>query len=255
MGQGTGQRRQRKSRESTFLQGSPQVRAPARRRAMSVWHQASPDERRCDLELAGVVLDRLGARCADRPGLTALSRVLGDDASAAPASSPAPRGALEQLQRKPHRAGIAGGSRGWFRTGHGREQYDEPINRDTVTVRCFRSGILYHVPRTSSRPTVVEFAAEPVGLWRNSPEIQSAMTTPFSLTHSIRRTQFAAPMMRFCQGGSGGRDDGMALPLPSIPEAETLPCSPLPVRTMTGSGGVFTSMVDSVSGGWPMLGR
>ena len=73
-------------------------------------HQASPEECWCDLELAGVVLDRLGARCADRPGLTALSRVLGDDASAAPASSPAPRGALEQRQRKPHCAGIGGGS-------------------------------------------------------------------------------------------------------------------------------------------------
>ena len=57
----------------------------------------------CDFELAGVVLDRLGARCADRPSLTALSRVLRDDASAAPASSPASRGALEQLQRKPYR--------------------------------------------------------------------------------------------------------------------------------------------------------
>ena len=36
----------------------------------------------------------------------------------------------------------------------------------------------------------------------------------------------------------------MALPLPSTPEIETLPRSPLPVRT-TGSGGVFTSMVEN----------
>ena len=40
-------------------------------------HQASSDECQCDLDLAGFVLDGLGARCADRPGLTALSRVLG----------------------------------------------------------------------------------------------------------------------------------------------------------------------------------
>ena len=105
-------------------------------------YQASPEECWCDLELADVVLDGLGARCADRPGLIALSRVLGDDASAAPASSPASRGALEQLQRKPYRAGISGGSRRWFRTGHGRERYHEPMNRDTVTVRCDRMGIL-----------------------------------------------------------------------------------------------------------------
>ena len=44
-------------------------------------HQASPEQCWCDLELA-VVLDGPGARCADRPGLTAFSRVLGDDASA-----------------------------------------------------------------------------------------------------------------------------------------------------------------------------
>ena len=36
--QSTGRRRLRKSRESTFLQASPQVRAPARRCAMSVRH-------------------------------------------------------------------------------------------------------------------------------------------------------------------------------------------------------------------------
>ena len=69
--------------------------------------------------------------------------VLGDDASAAPASSPASCGALEQLQRKPHCAGIGGGSRGWLRAGHGREKYHDPMNHDTVTVRCDRMGILY----------------------------------------------------------------------------------------------------------------
>ena len=105
-------------------------------------YQASPGECWCDLEPAGVVLDGLGARCADRPGLAAFSCVLGDDASAAPASSPASRGALEQLQRKPHRAGIGGGSRRWFRTGHGREQYHDSMNHDTVIVRCDRMGIL-----------------------------------------------------------------------------------------------------------------
>ena len=99
-------------------------------------HQASPDERRCDLELAGLVLDGLGTRCAHRPSLTALSRVLGDDASAAPASSPASRGALEQLQRKPHCTGISRGSRGWLRIGHGREPYHPTMNRDTITTRC-----------------------------------------------------------------------------------------------------------------------
>ena len=104
-------------------------------------HQAPPDERRFDLELASLVLDGLGARCTDRPSLAALSRVLGDDASAAPASSPASRGAFEQLQRQPHCAGIGGGSRGWLRTGHGPEQYHGPINHDTVTVRCDRMGI------------------------------------------------------------------------------------------------------------------
>ena len=50
-------------------------------------------------------------------------------------------GALEQLQRKPHCAGIGGGSRGWLRTGHGRERYHGPTNHDTVTVRCDRMGI------------------------------------------------------------------------------------------------------------------
>ena len=109
-------------------------------------HQASSQERRSDLELVGVVLDGLNAWCADRPSLTALSRVLGDDASAAPASSPASRDALEQLQRKPHRTGIGGGSRGWFRIGHGRERYHEPINHDTVTVRCSHSQILSQGP-------------------------------------------------------------------------------------------------------------
>ena len=55
------------------------------------------------------------------------------------------RGALEQLQGKPHRAGIGSGSRRWFRTGHSREQYHEPMSRDTVTVRCDRMGILEQV--------------------------------------------------------------------------------------------------------------
>jgi len=88
-------------------------------------HQTSPEERRFDLDLVGVVLDGLNAWCAHRPGLAALSRVLGDDASAAPASSPASRGALEQLQRQPHRAGISD-PRGWLRIGHGRERYHGP---------------------------------------------------------------------------------------------------------------------------------
>ena len=61
---------------------------------------------------------------------------------AAPASSPPARGALDQLQRKPHCAGIGGGSRRWLRTGHGRERYHGPMNRDTVTVKCDRMGIL-----------------------------------------------------------------------------------------------------------------
>ena len=34
------------------------------------------------------------------------------------------------------------GSRGWLRTGHGREQYRGQMNHDTVTVRCDRMGIL-----------------------------------------------------------------------------------------------------------------
>ena len=97
-GQGTARRWRRNSRESMFLQASPQVRAPARQvRDVGPAHQASPQEHRCDLELAGLVLDGLGARCAERPSLTALSRVLGDDASAAPASSSTARGALEHL--------------------------------------------------------------------------------------------------------------------------------------------------------------
>ena len=51
-------------------------------------------------------------------------------------------GALEQLQRKPHCAGIVAGTRGWLRAGHGREQYRDPMNHDTVTVRCDRMAIL-----------------------------------------------------------------------------------------------------------------
>ena len=50
-------------------------------------HQTSPEERRSDLDLVGVVLDGLSAWCAHRLGLAALSRVFGDDASAAPGSA------------------------------------------------------------------------------------------------------------------------------------------------------------------------
>ena len=122
-------------------------------------HQTSPEERRSDLELVGVVLDGLSACCTHRPGLAALSRVLGDDASAAPASSPATRGALEQLQRKPHRAGIVAGLNGWFRTGHGREQHHEPMNHDTFTVRCSKIVILDHLSLDRSpRPRWVKYA-------------------------------------------------------------------------------------------------
>ena len=109
---------------------------------MSVWHTTHCRNSAGASSSAGVVLDGLGARCADRPGLAALSRVLGDDALAAPASSPASRSALEQLQRKPHCAEIGGGSRGWLRIGHGRERYHEHMNHDTVTVRCDRMRIL-----------------------------------------------------------------------------------------------------------------
>ena len=67
--------------------------------------------------------------------LAVLSHVLEEDASVAP---PSFRGVLEQLQRKPHRAGIGVSSHGWFRTGHDREQYHEPMNHDVLTVRCDR---------------------------------------------------------------------------------------------------------------------
>ena len=56
--------------------------------------------------------------------------------------------------------------------------------------------------------------------------------------------------MTRCKGESGG-DGLMALPLPSIPKAETLPRSPPPVRT-TGTGGVFTSMGENFP--WLVLG-
>ena len=105
-------------------------------------YQTPLDERWFDLELAGVVLNGLCARRADRPGLAALSCILGDDASAAPTSSPASRGALEQIQCQPHRAGIGAGSRRWLQIGHGREQYHGPENHDTVTVRFSRMEIL-----------------------------------------------------------------------------------------------------------------
>ena len=114
-------------------------------------HQTSPEECRSDLDLVGVVLDGLSAWCAHRPGLAALSRVLGDDASAAPTSSPASRGALEQLQRQPHRAGIDASSRRWFRIGHGREQYYGPTNHDAVTVRSSRTEWL-------TRPRILKSA-------------------------------------------------------------------------------------------------
>ena len=54
---GAGWRWRRNSRESTFL-------------------QASPQERRCDLKLAGLVLDGLGARCTDRPSHVTARAVL-----------------------------------------------------------------------------------------------------------------------------------------------------------------------------------
>ena len=51
--------------------------------------------------------------------------------------------------------GIGGGSRGWLRTGHGRERYHGPMNHDTVTVRCDRMGIeLSRVPRRDAVPAV-----------------------------------------------------------------------------------------------------
>ena len=128
--------------------GVAAVWAPARRWAMSVRHTRHLRMSAGAISgLAGVVLDGPGARRADRPSLTAFSRVLGDDASASPVSSPTGRGALEQLQRKPHRAGIGGDSRRWFRTGHSRERYHEPMNRDMVTVRCDRMGILSTDPQ------------------------------------------------------------------------------------------------------------
>ena len=55
--QSTGRRRLRNSRESTFLQASPQVRV----HDVGPAYHASPDEHWCDLELVGVVLDGLSA--------------------------------------------------------------------------------------------------------------------------------------------------------------------------------------------------
>ena len=148
-------RRRRRSRRplagARCRPGTPSIagRVPARYRA------------------AGVVLDGLGARCADRPSSATLSRVLGDEASAAPASSPTARGVLEQLHRKPHRAGIGSGSRGWLRTGHGRQQHHGQMNHDTVTVRCDRMRILERadqVPdRTESGTVMCELS---VPTWR-----------------------------------------------------------------------------------------
>ena len=85
--------------------------------------------------------------------------------------------------------------------------------------------------------------------WWDSLPIQSVMFRPFQHTKAARRTHFASYIL-LCKGESGG-DGLMALPLPSIPEAETLPCSPLPVRT-TGTGGVFTSMGENFP--WLVLG-
>ena len=149
-----GRRQRRTIRESTFLQASAQVRAPARRCVMSVRHTRQRRISSGSISIVGVVLDGLGARGADRPGLTALSRVLGDDVSAAPASSPTARGALKQLQRKSYRAGIGGGSRRWFRTGHGREQHHGPANHDTVTVRCDRMNRIFWVVRSMTKKII-----------------------------------------------------------------------------------------------------
>ena len=48
-----------------------------------------------------------------------------------------------RMRRRPWESAklIGGGSRRWFRTWHGREQYHEPMNHDTVTVQCDRIGI------------------------------------------------------------------------------------------------------------------
>ena len=70
-------------------------------------HQALTDEHRCDLEAPGLVLDRLAARYADLLGLPTHSRVLGDDALAAPVSPPPVHGALQQIQRNPTVRGSA----------------------------------------------------------------------------------------------------------------------------------------------------
>lgn len=99
-------------------------------------------------------------RCADRLRLLALSRVLGDDAPAAPTPSPASCGAPpEQLQRELHHARLSGGTRRWLRIGHGRKRYHEPVNDDAVTVRCSRSRILER--RRDVRSSSTRFTPEP----------------------------------------------------------------------------------------------
>ena len=95
----------------------------------------------------------------------ALSRVLDDDAPAAPASSPASRGVLEQLQRKPHRAGIGGGSRGWLRTGHGHEQYHEPMNHDTVGSNVPVPGFCNGLSRLRNSSPAGEVSSRNVNLY------------------------------------------------------------------------------------------
>ena len=155
-------------------------------------------QHRPDLELASVVLDGLGARCADRPGLTALSRVLGNDAAAAPAPSPASRGALEQLQRKPQRTGIGGDSRGWLAVGHGRGRYHGPLNHGTVTVRSSRMGILQR-SRTPGRTVMVRYRA------RIQSAAPSQASTPPAFRASPaarRRTGCRAPRPRAARRGS-----------------------------------------------------
>ena len=69
-------------------------------------HQAAPDERGLDRELARVARDRLLAGRAHRPGRTALERVAGHEVAAAPAAAPTPGAALEELHRGLDEGGI-----------------------------------------------------------------------------------------------------------------------------------------------------
>ena len=68
-------------------------------------HEAPADEGWRDFRLAGVVLDGVGARCADRPGGASLACILDDGLAASSAPSPASGGALEELAPRP-RAGV-----------------------------------------------------------------------------------------------------------------------------------------------------